>query len=76
MQFLGKTITKIYMGKDRACRCGCAGTYTYPNSPLFAKRVARFQYMWDDYVPTVDDMDDSYVNLSYGKNRALTVYFD
>jgi hypothetical protein len=69
-------ITKIYMGKDRVCRCGCAGEYVYPDNPKFVKRVKRFEKMWATYTPTEDDQYGSYRNVSYGKNRAITAYYD
>ena len=31
----GKTVTKIYSGKDDCCRCGCGGTYIYPYNKRF-----------------------------------------
>lgn len=34
------TITKIYKGKDRYCRCGCGGKYYYPESKSF-KRILK-----------------------------------
>lgn len=75
--FDASKVTKIYMGRDRICRCGCAGEYVSPGHPKFEKRVARFAKMWAEYVPTEHDIvENIYMNLSYGKDRALTVYFD
>lgn len=69
-------IVKIYMGRDRICRCGCAGEYVEPGHPMFEKRVKRFQQMWANYTPKDIDVEDGvYKNVSYGKDRALTVYF-
>lgn len=73
-------VTKIYLGKDRHCRCGCGGEYVERDHPMFAKRLKRFQSMWSKYEPNLDqdvtDVDDSYLNISYATNSALTVYFD
>lgn len=72
------TVTKVYLGKDRWCRCGCGGEYVYPDNPKFEKRLKRFMKMWESYDPT--DIDgsgkDNFRNVSFGKNRALTIYFD
>lgn len=75
-QFKAEEVTKIYLGKDRVCRCGCEGEYVRLGDPMFQKRLARFAKMWADYEPAKDDIGPNYLNLSYGKNRALTVYFD
>jgi len=70
-------ITKIYLGRDKVCRCGCAGEYTYPGEPKFEKRVKRFLKKWESYSPSKDDVCEGvYMNLSYGQDRALTAYFD
>lgn len=69
-------VTRIYMGKDRHCRCGCGGEYVERGELIFEKRLKWFQAMWADYSPEADDVDYSYANVSYGQNRALTVYFD
>ena len=70
-------ITKIYLGRDRICRCGCAGEYAYPGDAKFEKRAKRFMKMWDAYTPAKDDVwDGVYKNISYGQDRALTAYFD
>lgn len=80
--FDASKVTKIYMGRDRVCRCGCAGEYVSRGkqghlAEKFDKRVARFAKMWAEYIPDPkDDIGDNYLNISYGKNRALTVYFD
>jgi len=69
-------VTQIYMGRDKICRCGCAGEYVKAGDPMFEKRLNRFIAKWADYTPGEHDVDASYLNLSYGKDRALTVYFD
>ena len=69
-------ITKIYMGRDRICRCGCAGEYVERGDPMFDLRLKRFIRMAETYTVCQDDIGDNYINLSYGQDRALTVYFD
>ena len=76
-------ITKIYMGRDRTCRCGCAGEYLEPNDKLFSKRVKRFMamaatYNFEEHVTDQGFLDKgpNYMNISYGQDRALTIYFD
>lgn len=75
--FDASKVTKIYLGKDNHCRCGCGGEYVERGEPMFEKRLQRFAKLWCDYTPDPElDIDGSYYNISYGKNRALTVYFD
>ena len=78
--FDASKVTKIYLGKDRYCRCGCAGEYVDRGEPMFEKRLQRFVKMWCDYTPDDSlysaDITDTYRNISYGQNRAMTVYFD
>jgi hypothetical protein len=65
------------MGKDRVCRCGCAGEYVKRGEPNFDKRLKRFEKMLSTYELTKDDeIEGEFINVSYGKDRALTVYFD
>lgn len=75
--FDASKVTKIYIGKDRYCRCGCGGQYADRGDPIFEKRLKRFAKMWCDYeADPVADVGDTFLNISYGDNRALTVYFD
>jgi len=70
-------VRSIYMGKDRVCRCGCAGEYVKRGEPNFDKRLKRFEKMLSTYELTKDDeIEGEFINVSYGKDRALTVYFD
>lgn len=69
-------VTKIYLGRDRVCRCGCAGEYVNRGTPKFDSRLKRFAKLWCDYAPQKDDvLENEYLNVSYGKDRAMTVYF-
>ena len=80
MQFKAEAVTQIYTGKDRACRCGCNGEYVQRGEPKFAMQLEKFSKMWETYTPSTtknaEDIGPNYMNISYGKNRALTVYFD
>lgn len=70
-------ITKIYTGRDRVCRCGCAGEYvTAADGAIFQKRLKRFERMWATYTPLEADVDANYRNISYGYDRAITAYFE
>lgn len=70
-----ETVYTIYMGEDGGCRCGCVGEYASRGEPIFEKRLKRFQKMWETYEPQQDDIYGDYLNISYGNNRAMTVYF-
>ena len=77
--FVAEAVTKIYVGGDRVCRCGCAGDYVERGDPKFAKRLARFSRLWTRYNPTSDDVGENYLNITTGdsgRGRAITVYFD
>lgn len=76
-------ITKVYVGGDRVCRCGCAGDYFYKGEPGFDRRVKRFMKLWADYAPFVNDVGDDYRNITTaeprgpnGTGRAITAYID
>jgi hypothetical protein len=76
-------IKQIYMGRDKICRCGCHGEYVSRGEPMFEQRVSRFLKMAETYDFTKNlsngrplDVDDTYMNISYGRDRALTIYFD
>ena len=75
MEFNPDKVTKIYLGKDRNCRCGCGGEYVYRGEPKFESRLKTFTRKLVDYTPGKHDVDSNYINVSYGNNRALTVYF-
>lgn len=72
------TVTKIYIGRDKVCRCGCAGSYVRSDeeSSLFKIRLNRFVKMLSSYTPSVGDIGTNFLNISYGNDRAMTVYFD
>lgn len=67
-------VTKIYLGKDHCCRCGCLGTYAYQGTTTFKRRQTRIEKMTCDEVLEVDN-GRTYINLSLPNNKALTIYF-
>lgn len=68
-------VSQIYIGQDNACRCGCKGEYSRPeDGVIFSKRLKRFMNMVNKLDTNVE-VEDTYVNVSYGKDRAMTVYF-
>ena len=68
-------VTQVYSGEDRACRCGCRGLYYGPGDTGHARAVSRANRMLREGTAKVD-VDGRYVNLSYGNNRAICLYFD
>lgn len=65
--------TKVYSGRDHVCRCGCAGKYYYAGDKLFKtivnraiKKIAEGNEL---------EVQSDYVNVSYGDDRAYTIYF-
>lgn len=82
-KFKAEDVTQIYLGRDRICRCGCAGEYVKRGEQMFEKRLARFikmaeNYNFEEHVTDAGFLDKgpNYMNISYGKDRAMTVYFD
>lgn len=77
-------ISQVYMGKDNCCRCGCGGTYTATsymkdprsdvNDSLVQKRLERAKKLVLGGAEV--EYGDTFVNVSTGKNKALTFYFD
>lgn len=78
-------VKQIYLGRDKICRCGCHGEYVSRGEPMFEKRLNRFLKMAKTYDfeknispggQTLDYVQNVYLNISYGKDRAMTLYFD
>ena len=63
-------VTKIYVGADRACRCGCLGTYHEVGTIGFKRALTKALKL------EADSQGTTYVNFPYGNNRAITVYYD
>lgn len=78
-------ISQIYVGKDRNCRCGCGGTYTAtsfmedPRSEVNDRKaqssLTRAKRMVERNKAEVE-YGDNHINVAYGNNRAITIYFD
>lgn len=79
-------ISKVYYGKDRCCRCGCGGNYTYTT----LSNEKQTYYKTDD-VSVIKmlmkakglilrgakaDYGEKYVNLVVEADVALTFYFN
>lgn len=79
-----ESISQVYMGKRRHCRCGCGGEYTatsYMKEPrstvddgLVSKRLKRAKAL----VLNGADVDygNTYIDVQTGENRSLTFYTD
>ena len=79
-----ESISQVYMGKRRHCRCGCGGEYTatsYMKEPrstvddaLVSKRLKRAKAL----VLSGADVDygQTYIDVQTGENRSLTFYTD
>lgn len=77
MEYNPANVKSIYLGRDKICRCGCAGDYVERGEPKFEQRLKRFAKMWCTYIPQKHDyVEGEYINVSYGKDRAMTVYFN
>ena len=79
-------VSKIYVGKDNDCRCGCAGTYcstTYSqveldienaNNSKAEKRLKRAKKLLLEGAKF--ELEDTYIDIVSGDNRAITVYWN
>lgn len=79
-----ESISQVYMGKRRHCRCGCGGEYTATsymkeprstvNDALVSKRLKRAKAL----VLSGADVDygQTYIDVQTGENRSLTFYTD
>ena len=68
-------VTQVYVGVDRACRCGCKGLYYKPGDASHTRAVNRANRMLREGSAEVE-AEGCYVNLSFGNNRAICLYFD
>lgn len=73
-------VKKVYVGADNCCRCGCRGNYIYTGFlPKDDKRVktllTRAKNMVESGKGEITDESEEYINISYGNNRAITIYF-
>lgn len=80
-----ENISQIYLGDDRACRCGCVGNYiasTYMKEPrsevnnsLIQRRLSKALRLIEKEKAEVE-YGSNHINVSYGKNKAITIYTD
>jgi len=79
-----KDISQVYVGKDHHCRCGCGGDYVATsymigsrsdiNDSLVKKRLERAKRLVKSGAEY--QLEDTYINIVVGDNKALTLYFD
>lgn len=74
-QIATNTPNKIYSGKDNCCRCGCKGKYYEPKDKMFKSMLDRSVNKFLSEDSTVD-VYGNYINISYGNDRAYTIYFE
>lgn len=78
-------ISRLYVGKNHWCRCGCGGNYHEKDTPGFKRAISRL--MKPETVPlsTADDSIDfrmgtqeAYMNIPLANrtNRCICLYFD
>ena len=75
-------VTNTDNGVDRACRCGCRGTYAHPSEPpeyATAKRRWKQVVHQHSMYPVEAELEpfggEIHLNLSLPNGRAVTVYF-
>jgi hypothetical protein len=76
--FTRDKMVKAYVGRDRACRCGCKGTYHETNTVGAARAFDRLMHQHSMFPADVSDEPfggEVHMNLSMPNNRAVTVYF-
>jgi hypothetical protein len=66
--------TRIYLGKDAWCRCGCGGDYAEAGTRAFEVRRKRVDRLLAAGHPA--QRGPNYVNLSLDNDRALCAYTD
>jgi len=87
-----ENIKKVYVGRDSGCRCGCHGKYTYTshtnptNSTVLAgciindrrvkSTITRAKNLLENGEGKITDSMKSYVNISYGNDRAICFYYE
>lgn len=77
-------VSQVYLGLDNHCRCGCGGDYvstSFMESPrsdtndgLALRRIKKAKKLITEGAKWT--AGDSYINVSYGQNRAITIYTD
>ena len=67
-------IERIYVGQDHCCRCGCRGRY-YEEGQISKHNLSFVLRIMAAGAECEIDEGRPYVNLSYGDDRAVTIYF-
>lgn len=70
-----ESATKIYIGKDRCCRCGCEGRYYTPTQKAYKSKVEEAKFALSNPDNVIED-SSTYVNISLFDNKAITFYFE
>lgn len=85
--FTIEDVEKVYTGKDHHCRCGCAGNYYYSslsrqvnvlltNDVQVQSLITRATNLIGKGAGHITDIKEGlYINVRYGNNRAITIYF-
>ena len=72
-----KPVTRVYVGKDNCCRCGCKGNYHEQGSVGFVRAVNRaFKLLEEKGDSIIDDQCETYMNIITGDDRCIVLYFD
>ena len=78
-------VSTVYVGLDNHCRCGCGGTYANTSymegagdevdDKLALRRLNKAKKL--ALQPDTEvEYNDTFINVSYGNNRAITIYLD
>jgi len=75
--FTTENVEKVYIGRDHGCRCGCHGTYTYTedDTTKVKKLLTRAKNLILIDGAEITDAGKTYTNISFGKNRAICIYW-
>lgn len=72
---LENRIEKVYSGRDNCCRCGCRGKYYTPENKMFKSIMKRALEKLSNPMDVEIKEYGNYFNISYGNDRAYTIYF-
>lgn len=74
-----KVINAVYVGQDSGCRCGCNGKYYRPSDdPLDDEMERMIQQALEiaEGEGVKIKIYDDFINISYGDDRAYTIYYE
>lgn len=72
--WIPENVGKIYVGRDSGCRCGCHGKY-HTEPKKLKSLITRAKNLWLSNESEMTDSNYQYVNISYGNDRAICIYF-